>query len=475
MHFEVFHHLTFVRPSVRGSVSSQAKTETLPLNPLSSGRHLRGGSIRNGAADFDSSLAIHTSGYLQEMLCRLQAAHLNRLHQGLSGFADPFSDVGHEVRHAQRPDDRNANSRAYLTRHLPLSAFLTPSGVCSFESSAVFFHPATAHRISITGSGWQRSPRHPQGVRGLRVTQPVSWSRTDHHASAITSPALRRAPSVQRPQSPIHHRSANELVIRAHHHRQQASGRGRTQGKDSTTTHQRDHGSDHQPGKPDIRDPTSNSPKRIQQFRCPCELTADPEESATRTQLLLSRSGSGTDTRLECSHPLTTRLPKQTVTKGQDMSLTWRPEDLPEPHPEASLLAPRPDDTLLRKCTPHSVGATWNFLTGHHLLHPEGGKGDIKGPVPTMMMEARLTSPHLTEEPPTFHTPEGARTAYWQYQKRRRRGRRRDPPQEQLNPDGSVTRHWRASNCPHQLGAKPSRATFPHHAVKRSLDRPSDH
>jgi hypothetical protein len=29
----------------------------------SSGRHLRGGNIRNGAADFDSSWAIHTSGY----------------------------------------------------------------------------------------------------------------------------------------------------------------------------------------------------------------------------------------------------------------------------------------------------------------------------------------------------------------------------------------------------------------------------
>lgn len=132
-----------------------------------SGRHLRGGSIRNGAADFDSSLAIHTSGYLQETLCRLQAAHLNWLHRGLSGFADPFSDVRHEVRHAQRPDDRNANSRAYLTRHLPLSAFLTPSGVCSFESSAVLFHPATAHRISITGSGWHRSPRRSQGGRGV--------------------------------------------------------------------------------------------------------------------------------------------------------------------------------------------------------------------------------------------------------------------------------------------------------------------
>lgn len=113
--------------------------------------------------------------------------------------------------------------------------------------------------------------------------------------------------------------------------------------------HQRDHGSDHTPGKPDISDRTSNSPKRIQQFRCPCEPTANSEERATRTQLLLSRSESGTDTRLECSHPLTTRLPKQTVTKGQDMSLNWRSEDLPEPHPEASLLAPRLDDTFLTK------------------------------------------------------------------------------------------------------------------------------
>lgn len=61
---------------------------------------------------------------------------------------------------------------------------------------------------------------------------------------------------------------------------------------------------------------------------------------------------------------------------------------------------------------------------------PKAVRGDIEGSVPTMMMEARLTSPRLTEGPPTSYTPEGAQTANWQYQKRRRRGRRRDPPQE---------------------------------------------
>jgi hypothetical protein len=57
-----------------------------------------------------------------------------------------------------------ANSRVCLTRHLPLSAFLTPSGVCTFAPCAALFHAATARRISITGAG--RIVSRPPPKRG---------------------------------------------------------------------------------------------------------------------------------------------------------------------------------------------------------------------------------------------------------------------------------------------------------------------
>jgi len=59
--------------------------------------------------------------------------------------------------------------------------------------------------------------------------------------------------------------------------------------------------------------------------------------------------------------------------------------------------------------------ATSSSDTASHI--PKAVRGDIEGSVPTMMMEARLTSPRLAEGPPTFHTPEGAQTVNWQYQR----------------------------------------------------------
>jgi hypothetical protein len=185
LHFEVFHHLTCARLPARGSMSSQATTGNLPLDPLFRSLPPRrehpqwSGGLRLVLGDSHVGLP----SWLKRS-CKQPHPSTN---PDLSGFADPFSDVGHEVRHAWRPDDRTANSRAYRTRHLPLSAFLTPSGVCSFESSAVLFHPATAHRISITGSGWHTVHlTHKELQWGLHFTQLMSQPRNDRHASATS-------------------------------------------------------------------------------------------------------------------------------------------------------------------------------------------------------------------------------------------------------------------------------------------------
>jgi hypothetical protein len=86
---------------------------------------------------------------------------------------------------------------------------------------------------------------------------------------------------------------------------------------------------------------TSNSPKRIQQKRCPCEPSNLPEEKTTCTQFLLSLSESGTDTSLEYPHPLTTRPPKRTTTKGQDMPLHQETLRKPGTKSRSKLLDPK--------------------------------------------------------------------------------------------------------------------------------------
>jgi hypothetical protein len=155
-----------------GSTSTQAKTGNHPLDPPFRSSPPRRGRLSERRTStrpgrFTGRATVMSTGQ------RLQAAQMPEPNRDLSGFSDPFNDVRHEVRHAPRPDGRYANSRACLTRHLPLSMFLTSSGVYTFESFASFFHDATAHRISITGLDGN-TLRMPTRNKGTCIAKQVS-------------------------------------------------------------------------------------------------------------------------------------------------------------------------------------------------------------------------------------------------------------------------------------------------------------
>jgi hypothetical protein len=146
----------------------------------------------------------------------------------LMGFSDPFSDIGNGIRHADTLA-RAANSRACLTRHLPLSTFLTSSGVCTSDPFATLFHAAPLMGFpSPVLEGWSIQAE-------AKIDNLASWL-TGFKGNA-SPPEGRGAQSrhpkgrlTQEPPDVAGRRSVTQAPGRAHLHRQRTSGQGRTQG-----------------------------------------------------------------------------------------------------------------------------------------------------------------------------------------------------------------------------------------------------
>lgn len=118
--------------------------------PLVPSRVPRSEEVVQRREDFSPPMAAHKDGFRKHD--PLTANRVRVIHRGLSWFSGSFQRYQGRSS-VRKPANRLSISRVCLTRHLPLSAFLTLAGVCTSEPFAALFHAATTHRISCTGSG----------------------------------------------------------------------------------------------------------------------------------------------------------------------------------------------------------------------------------------------------------------------------------------------------------------------------------